>query len=556
MTLDVIIIGSGFGGAVHACRLAEAGMRVLVLERGRRWQPEDYPRTPDDPWIFDIDEPHRQNGWLDLRIFDEMLVAQGAGVGGGSLIYANVSIDAKPQMLDTGWPSPVSSAELAPYYQRVAGMLKPEQLPDNQLTPRFKLMQEAAQATGVADRFRKLDLAVSFDPDTRFPETRPTSEAATKNFVNAFGRTQGYCVHAGNCDIGCKAQAKNTLDLNYLAVAEDKGAEIRPLAMVSHIVPEGHGYAVIYHDLSGGQRRERVVRAKRVIVAAGSLGSTEILFRSRDKFRSLPNVSKALGAHWSSNGDFLTPAFYEGRRLSPTIGPTITAAIDFLDGSDGGAQYFTEDGGFPDVLGNALRALRGRKTRLGVTSRLLAKVLETLDDGDPLEGMMPWFGQAIDGGDGRLYWGRDWIRPWKKRLKLDWNPAQSERGVGGLIRSHERFSKATGGRPMVPPTWTVFKTLVTPHPLGGCRMAASPGAGVVDHRGEVFGHPGLYVSDGSIIPRPIGLNPSKTIAALAERSAALMLGTARDHTDTSARSTALSKPPAAPESDTAPRRKT
>jgi cholesterol oxidase len=523
VTLDAIIIGSGFGGAVHACRLTEAGLRVLVLERGRRWRPEDYPRSPDDAWIFDIDEPHRQNGWLDLRIFDDMWVAQGAGVGGGSLIYANVSIDAKPETLDTGWPAPISASELAPYYRRVADMLRPEQLPDNQLTPRFKLMQEAARATGAADRFRKLDLAVSFDPDGHFPETRPASEAATKGFDNAFGRRQGYCIHAGNCDLGCKAQAKNTLDLNYLAVAEDKGAEIRPLAMVSHIVPEGRGYAVVYHDLSGGQRVERVARAGRVILAAGSLGSTEILFRSRDRFRTLPKVSKALGAHWSSNGDFLTPAFYDNRRLSPTIGPTITAAIDFLDGSDKGAQYFTEDGGFPDVLGNALRALRGQRSRLRVFARLLERALARLDDGDPLENMMPWFGQAIDGGDGRLYLGRDRLRPWKRRLKLDWNPARSERGVGGLIGSHERLSQATGGRTVVPPTWTVLRNLVTPHPLGGCRMAASPGAGVVDHHGEVFGHPGLFVSDGAVVPRPIGLNPSKTIAALAERTAELML---------------------------------
>lgn len=524
MSFDVIIIGSGFGGAVHACRLAEAGRRVLVLERGRRWRPEDYPRNPDDAWLFDIDQPHRQNGWIDLRFFDDMWVAQGAGVGGGSLIYANVSIDAKPETLDTGWPSPISAAGLAPYYARVAEMLRPEQLPDNQLTPRFRLMREAAERTGAADRFRKLDLAVSFDPAGQFPQARPVSEAATKTFENPFGRRQGYCVHAGNCDIGCKAQAKNTLDLNYLAVAEDRGAEIRPLAMVSHLVPEGLGYAVLYHDLSEGRRSERVARARQVILAAGSLGSTEILFRSRDGFRTLPNVSGALGRHWSSNGDFVTPAFYDGRRLSPSRGPTITAAIDFLDGSDGGAQYFTEDGGFPDVLGNALRAVRGRKARLGVVARMLARFAGALDDGDPLETMMPWFGQAIDGGDGRLYWGRDWLRPWKRRLKLDWNPARSERGVNGLIRSHQRFSEATGGRAVVPQSWTVLRNLVTPHPLGGCRMGAAPSAGVVDHKGEVFGHPGLFVCDGAVVPRPIGLNPSKTIAALAERSAAIMLG--------------------------------
>lgn len=523
MTHDVIIVGSGFGGSVHACRLAKAGRSVLVLERGRRWAPEDYPRTPDDAWIYDVDEPENQNGWLDLRMFDDMWVATGAGVGGGSLIYANVSIDAKPETLNTGWPSQINADVLAPYYARVSDMLKPEQLPDNQLTPRFELMREAAEKTGVADRFRKVDLAVSFDPDGRYPKTRPASEDAQKNFTNAFGRSQGYCVHAGNCDIGCKAQAKNTLDLNYLAVAEDAGAEIRPLSVVSHIASEGNGYAVVYHDISEGERIERVVRARKVILAAGSLGSTEILFRSRDKFRTLPDVSKALGVSWSSNGDFLTPAFYNNRVLSPSIGPTISAAIDHLDGDEDGAQYFVEDGGFPDVLGNAVRAMKNRTGLLSVRARLLTRIAKALSDGDPLETMMPWFGQGIDGGDGQLYWGRDYLRPWRKRLKLDWNSTRSERGIGGLIGAHKRLSAATGGTVAVPPTWKILRILVTPHPLGGCKMGAAPSVGVVDHRGEVFGYPGLYVADGAIFPRPVGLNPSKTIAALAERAAELML---------------------------------
>ncbi|MEO9824865.1 MAG: GMC family oxidoreductase [Paracoccaceae bacterium] len=523
MTFDAIIIGSGFGGSVHACRLASEGMSVLVLERGRRWSPDDYPRSPDDSWIYDVDEPENQNGWLDLRIFDDMWVATGAGVGGGSLIYANVSIDAKPETLNSGWPSQINSRVLAPYYERVAEMLKPEQLPDNQLTPRYELMREAALKTQTEDRFRKVDLAVSFDPDGRYPGQRPASEQATKTFTNAFGRQQGYCVHAGNCDIGCKAQAKNTLDMNYLAVAESSGAEIRPLSVVSHIVQEGNGYAVVYHDVSSGAQVERVVRAKRVVLAAGSLGSTEILFRSRDKFRTLPNISNALGMSWSSNGDFLTPAFYDRRLLSPSIGPTITAAIDHLDGDKDGAQYFVEDGGFPDVLGNVVRASKRRARRLSPRSWILSRLAKVLSDGDPLENMMPWFGQAVDGGDGQLYWGRDYLRPWRRRLKLNWNSARSERGVGGLIEAHKHLSRATGGETTVPPTWKILRVLVTPHPLGGCKMGATPSVGVVDHAGRVFGYPGLYVSDGSIFPRSIGLNPSKTIAALAERSADLML---------------------------------
>lgn len=518
MNRDVIVIGSGFGGAVHACRLAEAGWSVLVLERGRRWRAEDYPRNPDDAWLFDPDEPHRQNGWMDLRPLGNVWVAQGAGVGGGSLIYANVSIDAKPESFASGWPAPISYDVLRPYYARVASMLKPEVLPDTQATLRYLLMQQAAYATGAANRLRKVDLAVSFDPDGSFPDTRPLTEAAARNFTNDFGRQQGYCTHVGNCDIGCKAQAKNTLDLNYLAVAEDHGAEIRPLSMVSHIVAEGSRFAVVYDDIADGQRQRRVVRAARVVLAAGSLGSTEILFRSRDKFRGLPHISHALGLNWSSNGDFLTSAFYKDRILSPTIGPTITAAIDFLDGSDRGARYFVEDGGFPDVLGNLIASSKGRSR----WTRLLARLLAPFHDGDPLERMMPWFGQAMDGGGGRLHWRRDTWRPWRRSLSLDWPETRAELGIGGLIGAHLRLSEATGGRAVVPPTWRALRMLITPHPLGGCGMAAAPGAGVTDHLGRVFGYPGLVVSDGSIFPRPIGLNPSKTIAAMAERSSEAM----------------------------------
>ncbi|MFO1128997.1 MAG: GMC family oxidoreductase [Rhodospirillales bacterium] len=520
---DAIVIGSGFGGAVIACRFAEAGRSVLVLERGRRWKAEDYPRGPDDDWFFDIDEPERQNGWIDLRVLDDMWVAQGAGVGGGSLIYANVSIDAPPVVFRSGWPSQITFDAMKPHYERVASMLKPEVLPDNQLTPRYRLMRDAAEAIGEGHRLRKVELAVSFDPAGAFPERRPGSEEATKTFTNAFGQQQGFCVHCGNCDIGCKARAKNTLDLNYLAVAERHGAEIRPLSLVSHIAAEGDRFAVVYDEVGEGVRNRRVARGRKVFLAAGSLGSTEVLFRSRDLFRSLPGVSDALGYGWSSNGDFLTPAFYTDRRLSPTLGPTITAAIDFLDGSQGGCRYFVEDGGFPDVLGNFIRSTAKRKRwRPGwAVLRALAKLTY---DGDTLATMMPWFGQAIDAGDGRLYYGRDWLRPWRRRLKLDWDIRRSERNVGALIAAHERLSRATGGEPKVPPTWTVFRNLITPHPLGGCGMAASPAAGPVDHAGQVFGYPGLYVVDGAAVPRPIGLNPSKTIAALAERCAALVLG--------------------------------
>lgn len=523
MQHDVVVIGSGFGGAVAACRLARAGRSVLVLERGRRWAAEDYPRDPGDAWVWDQDEPEHQNGWIDLRFMDDMWVAQGAGVGGGSLIYANVSIDAKPSSFTSNWPSEINYDVLKPYYARVADMLGSRPIPPGQVTRRMELMKEAAGKIGEEARFKALDLAVTFDEKWSYDLPDAVDAKHSKSWINKFGKHQGTCVHLGNCDIGCDVQAKNTLDLNYIADAESKGVNVKPLSLVTHIAPAEGGWRVHYDRLADGRREPAETTARRVILAAGSLGSTEILLRSRDEYRTLPYLSAFLGHSWSSNGDFLTPAFYDNRKISPTIGPTIGSAIDFLDGSEKGARFFVEDGGFPNILGNYIQAKLKQVGRFGPGARFLRRVGKAFGADDPFANVMPWFGQAVDAANGRLYLGRRWFAPWRRRLALDWDAKRSEDAINGLVAMHERLSAATGGEPMVPPTWTILRNLVTPHPLGGCGMATSPAAGVVDHAGRVFHHPGLYVLDGAIVPRAIGLNPSKTIAALAERGVELML---------------------------------
>lgn len=524
VTYDVAVIGSGFGGAVAACRLAHAGRSVLVLERGRRWSPDTYPREPDDAWVWDQDKPEACNGWMDLRLLDDMWVAQGAGVGGGSLIYANISIDAKPAAFAAGWPSEINYDVLKPYYECVADMLGSRPLPDGQLTRRFTLMKEAADKIGEGARFQKLDLAVTFDETWSYDLPDAVDPKHSKPFTNRFGKQQGTCIHCGNCDIGCQVQARNTLDLNYIAAAEAAGATVQPLCLVTHISPADGGWRVHYDRLQDGRREPADVVAKQVVLGAGSLGSTEILLRSRDQYRTLPDLSPWLGHGWSSNGDFLTPAFYDQRQIFPTIGPTITCAIDFLDGSQSdGARFFVEDGGFPNTLGNYVQAQLKRVGRFDPRKKFLDILSGAVGGDKVLSNVMPWFGQAVDAANGRFYLGRLWYAPWRRKLALDWDPTRSENAINGLIAMHERLSQATGGKAAVPLTWTVLRHLVTPHPLGGCGMAASPAAGVVDHAGRVFGHPGLYVFDGAIVPRAIGLNPSKTIAALAERAVALML---------------------------------
>jgi cholesterol oxidase len=262
-----------------------------------------------------------------------------------------------------------------------------------------------------------------------------------------------------------------------------------------------------------------------VVLAAGSLGSTELLLRCRDQHATLRGLSDRLGHGWSSNGDFLTPAFYPARRLSPTRGPTITCAIDFLDGARDGARFFVEDGGFPDVVGNSVADLAATAAHIGGAYRVVFEALRlAASDSDPLDCVMPWFGQAADAADGRLHLGRSVLHPLDgHRLALDWDVTASEAAVQGLVDAHRELSTATGGSPMVPVTWSWMKDLITPHPLGGCAMADGPHGGVVGADGQVFGHPGLYVADGSVIPRALGLNPSRTITALAEHIAAGML---------------------------------
>ena len=340
---DAVVIGSGFGGAVLACRLAEAGRSVLVLERGREWAVEDYPSVSNAHWIWDVERPENENGWIDLRAFRHMAVVQGAGVGGGSLIYANVSIEAEPETFAGGWPTGLDLDALREGYARVGEMLEVRTLPDGQLTARHELVRDAAEACGYADRFQKLGLAVRFD---------------------------------------------------------EKWSYGRPDA----------------HD----PRHEVVERNPR-----------------------LSSIFPALGK-------------------SP-----------------------------------------------GKTS------LQHL--------IMPWLGQAMDASDGTLRITRGNAPKGRWKLDLDWNPESSRRAMDAQIAVHRRLSEATGGMHVVPPSWSFARYSISPHPLGGARMADSAADGVVNQWGEVFGHPGLYVVDGAAIPRPIGLNPSRTIAALAERIAARRL---------------------------------
>ncbi|HEV2991433.1 MAG TPA: GMC oxidoreductase [Candidatus Angelobacter sp.] len=521
-SFDVIVIGSGFGGAITGCRLAEKGQKVLILERGRRWKATDFPRTLDDPWIYDAYQPQLLNGWLDFRFLHKMMVAQGAGVGGGSLIYANISKEPPAAVFDSGWPPEINLETLKPYYDKVGQMLRVNPLPDNQLSPHFKFFKKAATAAGYGDRFFKPPLAISFDPNYSYDRPDPTNDKYTVPFINPQGVRQGTCVQSGNCDVGCQVLAKNTLDLNYIPLAEQHGAQVRHLTIATRIEPYEQGYRVSFDRLENQQRIPGSETARIVVVAGGTLNTNELMLRCRDEFKTLRNISQTLGDGFSANGDFISASFEQPDVVDPTVGPTITAALDFFTKPENKQRFFIEDGGSPDWLRNMLKRwlLDARKEHM---PKEIIDVLKKLSGpNDEFAHAALWFAVGMDAANGQFYLGRRFFWPWQRILKLKWNPEDAKPLANTEYEIQKNMVLATGGKPIPPFAWVDFMTLVTAHPLGGCHMATDASKGVVNDRGEVFGYKNLYIADGSIVPTSVGFNPSRTIGALAERIADLM----------------------------------
>jgi cholesterol oxidase len=253
---EAIVVGSGFGGAVAACRLAQAGVAVALLERGRRFEPGSFPRpvgARQDVMLW------QRGGTYDVKPLNDVLVVQAAGYGGGSLIYANVQMRPPPDVFDDGWPRGYSRAALDPYYDLVAHMLDVRPVePDpatGEVPPKTRLMEEAATRLGRRDQFFRPNIAVRFEG------------AGEPAKPNKFGALQSGCLHCGECDIGCNVGAKNTLDLNYLAVAESTGAEVGWECEVTRIAPGADGFDLTVRDHSEGGR-ERTVAGRHVFSAS------------------------------------------------------------------------------------------------------------------------------------------------------------------------------------------------------------------------------------------------------------------------------------------------
>ena len=253
-----------------------------MLERGREWKVKDFPRQPDDPWVFDPDAPEKRHGWFDLRMFPNMSVIQGAGVGGGSLVYANISVEAKRDTFAAGWPAEITYDVLAPHYAEVGRMMEVQRVPAGQWPERTKLLHDAANAAGWQNRFRSLELAVRFDPNWRTASrTRTITRSRSRDRTCTASTRARACISASAISAARSMRATPSTSITSRS-RSSHGARILPLHLVRTIAPvAAGGYEVSADEIVNGTLEARTFTAEFVVVAAGSLGSTELLLRSR-----------------------------------------------------------------------------------------------------------------------------------------------------------------------------------------------------------------------------------------------------------------------------------
>ena len=550
---DVIVVGSGFGGSVAAYRLAEAGLRVCVLERGRSYPPETFPRRPRAMARNFWDPSRGYYGLFDVWSFRGMEAVVSSGLGGGSLIYANVLLrkDERWFVHESPIPGgyehwPIGRADLDPHYDAVERMIGtqryPLDAPGYSDTAKTKAMREAAGRLGL--EWGLPPLAVTFANPGRPPAAG--EPIADGGYPNMFGRPRSTCRLCGECDIGCNYGSKNTLDHTYLSAARHHGADLRELSEVRRLEPlPGGGYAVGYvrHDLSRegtptrtGRLPVVTITASRLVLGAGALGTPYLLLRNRSAF---PLLSDALGTRFCGNGDLLG-LLLPGRHprglrrpprvLDPSRGPVITSYVRVPDGADEGGSgrgFYVEDAGFPIALdwmieGATARSVAGRVVRFALRrlwgavtrspqSGLSAELGELIGPARLSAGSLPLLGMGRDVPDGKMRLRRGY-------LDVDWTTATSKAYFARVRRTMEDISSELGTR-FEPNPLSLLKRVVTVHPLGGCPMGRDAREGVVDAWGEAFHYPGLYVADGAAMPGPVGANPSFTIAAFADRMA-------------------------------------
>lgn len=513
MDHDVTIIGSGFGGSVSAMRLVDKGYNVTVIEAGKRWRPADFPRTN---WSL------RKSLWFPrlgmrgiqrISLLRDIMALSGVGVGGGSLVYANTHYPApRPFFDDPQWSSITDwESELAPHYAVAQRMLGVVENPAD--TPADAVMREVAERMGAPDSFHPTPVAVYFG--------EPGVEVDDPYFDGDGPRRSG-CTKCGNCMVGCRFGAKNTLDMNYLYFAEKGGATVRPDEEVVDLEQSGDGWLVTTQRPGAWfRKRTRSYTSRDVIFSAGALGTTRLLLDLQERGR-LPGLSSRVGHLVRTNSEALVGVVSSDRSTDFTRGVAITSSIHptedthiepvrYGKGSNALAVLGTilTDGGpgrsrqmrfLGNVLRNPIAFLRTLSVWRWSERGLILLVMQTKDNSLRLFNRSGWFGSRLTSEQGHGEPNPNYV------------PEANE--------AARQAADIIGGSPLSSLNEVLFDTPTTAHLLGGATIGADRESGVVDAFHRVWGYPTLHVIDGAAIGANLGVNPSLTITAMAERAVA------------------------------------
>jgi cholesterol oxidase len=534
---DVIVIGSGYGGAIAASRFAQFGYQVCLLEKGREIVPGEYPNNTEQflrEVQADCPSGHfgSPSGLFDIRCYKNINVMAGCGLGGTSLIDAGVCARPDASLFqDAIWPEAIQNdKEMQTYYQRAEEMLRPSPYPrGSQNLNKFDSVQKYVKEMPYQSAMSRPPLLINFK--------------YLRNGFNASGVDQRPCTKCGNCLTGCNEGAKNTLATNYLPEAKRDGVRIFTQIQVSHIEKDRALWRVFIKKNNSNHKKKSndiILRSDTVILAAGSLGSTEILLRSSQKGLRL---SPALGHRFSGNGNMIGMMFNTDHQINAVgldahltpvndlIGPSTTGMIDIRFGEDLQNTVVLSELTFPGAVSKYLPAVLaslGEKTgkRFGDPEEILreeSRVIQSKIRGSYVGAVnhtQLLFATAHDNSGGRLIMEKD-------RVKVLWPGVERLPVFYRTNAILEEIAKKMGGTYIANPIWhdVLGQGLFTWNPLGGAVMADDAKEGVVNHKGQVYSsdrglsvHEGLYVMDGSVIPRSLGVGPILTICALAERS--------------------------------------
>ena len=506
---DWIIIGSGFGGSVSALRLVDKGYKVLVIEKGRRFRPQDFPKTNWDLRRWMWMPGAGMQGLFSLRFFRHISIASGVGYGGGSLVYANtLPVPGDEFFTAKSWAHLAPwKEELAEHYKTAHRMLGAVENP--RLTHIDRVMKSVADDIGRPECFHPTKVGVYFGQ---------SGVTVPDPYFGGKGPDRTGCNSCGGCMLGCRFGSKNTLDQNYLWLAERAGLNVRTETMVKAVRPEGGGYTVEAEDsLPMFGKRSYKFRAKNVVFSAGVLGTMDLLLKMKTDRAGLPNISGRLGDHVRTNSESLIAVVAKSAERDFSKGIAIGSILHTDAHSHVEPVRYPEGSGFFRLL--SAPHVEGET----IPERLKSLVKNTVSQpGDLLRTLVvrDYAKQTVillymRTLDGTIRFKRGLFGRLATELGTGPAPTASIPEASDLAR---RVAEKIDGVPLSMATESLLNIPTTAHILGGSCMGASEDEGVIDTNHEVFNYPGLYIIDGSAISANPGVNPSLTITALAERA--------------------------------------